>query len=302
MSEEAIQEEQEDSALFDSIANEMEGAEQVLDDPQDEPEETPEEDQEESQEEDPEQAPDEIAAIRAQLAEIQRERDEWRHRYQSDEGRFKAAQRTLQEVHQQRQQAPQERGEKEQSELAKQGVEALKQGRFEEFAAEFPEMAAAIEDYNKAREQQIFSKLDQELTPLKEAYQRQRQQDDAAEFNRAAQELASRHPDWEQYNQHTNPDFRDWLAEQPAEIASLYGKPNARSAARLIDFYKMDKGVAQQAPQQTQSKSQKIVQQRQAKLERSSLPQSRQGGVTDDQSDEAMWNSIAAQVDKQFRR
>lgn len=289
-----------DSALFDSIADEMEGRNAIDDTDETQPEVTEAPEQEAAAE--PE-AQDELTQIKSQLAELQRERDDWRHRYQSDEGRFKAAQRTLQEVHQQRLQPQQQtRDQQEQAEIAKAGVEALKAGKFDEFAGEFPEMAEAIQDFYRVREEQIFSKLQQELTPLKEAYQRQREIDQEAAFNSAAEQLAARHPDWQQYHRDSNADFGRWLNDQPPEIQSLYGRPDARAASRLIDIYKMDRAPAQQPAPQAPTKSDQIARQRKAKLERSALPTTRSGSVTDDDSDSAMWNAMAAKVDRQNRR
>lgn len=294
----------EDDAMFNAIADEMEGR-STQDEP--EPEDDNEDEGSDLADDEPEQeapAPvDELAATRERLVALERERDDWRHRYQSDEGRFKAAQRTLAEHHQQRAQPQhQQRADQVQTEIAKAGVEALKAGKFDEFASDFPEMAAAIEEYNQAREQQIFSKLDAELTPLKQAYEQQRQAEENAAFNRATQDLAARHPDWQQYDTNSNADFANWLEGQPAEIASMYGKPNARTASRLIDFYKLDKGMAQQQAPSQPGRAEQITKQRQAKLDRASLPATRQGATADDESEEAMWNAIAAKADRHLRR
>ena len=291
---EVVGEEQEvDLALWDEVAKEV-GGEFEPSTP--EPQEELAEPEPEAEPEAPDPAPVQDD-MRAQLEQLQRERDDWRHRYQSDQGRFLAAQRALQEAAQaKKQDAPTN------AEIAQAGVEALKAGRFDEFQREFPEMAEAITDFYRVRETQIFSKLEQELAPLKEAYQRQRQYEEQAAFDRAAQDLTSRHPDWQVYDVNSNAEFANWLSAQPAEVQSLYGKPNAAAASRLIDFYKLDKGARPNVPAEP-DRAQKIQQQRQAKLDRNALPPTRKTSVSAEADpDQAMWESIVAKVERQNRR
>ena len=290
-----------DAALWDEVtrevAEETDDQQDALEGAPEQPAEAAEPEQEEAKAEEAAPSPEDL---RAQLEALQRERDEWRHRYQSDQGRFMAAQRALQEAAQTRKQSGgNEPGS--QAEIAQAGVEALKAGRFEEFSQEYPEMAEAISEFYKVREQQILSTLQAELAPLKEAYQRQAQFEEQAAFDRAVQDLTARHPDWQQYDINSNADFRDWLSAQPAEMQSLYGKPNAYAASRLIDFYKADRQIAR-APAPGSDRAEKLQQQRQAKLERQSLPPTRTTSVSADADpDSALWNSIVKQVERQRR-
>lgn len=285
-----------DAALWDEVVSSMNGGSPQPSEPEDqddEPQETDESAPEAEGDQDPEDTGPTIEDLKAEREALLRERDDWRHRYQSDQGRFLAAQRKLAELHNTQKQAPP--SDEQQREQAAAGVQAMKAGRFQEFASEFPEMAEAITDYFNSQKQELLNTFNQEFEPIKQRHMTQIEQDERTAFNEAVSALSSRHPDWEQYNTGTNADFSQWLSAQPAEMQSLYGRPDPHAASRLIDFYKFDKGMAQQAPR-TNERAEKIQQQRQQRLERSTLPATRGGSVTTD-PDDALWESVIRQVE-----
>lgn len=286
----------EDSALWDDVVNSMNG-EPVSAEPdeQDVEDEEPEAQEPEPEQEEEAKGPT-IEELIAEREALQRERDDWRHRYQSDQGRFLAAQRKLADLHNQQRQQESAQEPEGQRQQAAAGVQAMKDGRFAQFAEEFPEMAEAITEYFNSQKTELLSTFNQHIEPVKQWQQVQIEQEEQAAFNRAVNELATRHPDWEQYNRASNAEFDQWLSAQPAEIQSIYGRPDPYAASRLIDFYKSEKGMAQSAPGAS-SRAEKLQAQRQQKLERSTLPTTKGGSVTNTDPDDALWASVLRQVE-----
>lgn len=284
----------EDAALWNEVINTMEGREPDDEDHDDEPQETEDEtatEEPEAEIEEPEQEEGPtLDQLRAERDALQRERDDWRHRYQSDQGRFLAAQRKLADLHN-------NRNSEDQREQAAAGIEAIKAGKFGEFANEFPEMADAITELLNSQKAELLNTFNRELEPVREMRQREIQQQEYNAFQQAVTELSTRHPDWEQYSKETNPDFAQWLSAKSAEVQSLYGRPDPTAAALLIDSYKFDKGLAQQQAPRTNERAEKIQQQRQQKLERSTLPTTRGGSVQSTDTEDALWDSVVRQLE-----
>lgn len=287
-----------DAALWNEVVNSMNGESpqpSEHEEQDDDPQETDEAAPEAEEDQDPEDTGPTLEELKAEREALLRERDDWRHRYQSDQGRFLAAQRKLAELHTSQKQAPP--SDAQQREQAAAGIEAMKAGKFSEFANEFPEMADAITDYFNSQKQELLNTFSQQLEPIKQRHMTQIEQDERTAFNEAVSALSSRHPDWEQYNTGTNADFSEWLSAQPAEMQSLYGRPDPHAASRLIDFYKFDKGMAQQQAPRLNERAEKIQQQRQQKLERSTLPTTRGGSVQSTDTEDALWDSVVRQLE-----
>ena len=106
----------------------------------------------------------------------------------------------------------------------------------EEWSKEYPDVAAVIETIaiKKSREQSqdIETKL-KEIDDLQTSARREK----------AEVELLALHPDFEDIR--TSNDFHDWADEQPKWVQdALYeNETDARSAARAIDLYKVDRGI-----------------------------------------------------------
>ena len=119
----------------------------------------------------------------------------------------------------------------------------------EEWSKEYPDVAAVIETIaiKKSREQsqEIETRL-AEIDNLQNSAKREK----------AEAELLSLHPDFNDIR--SSDDFHDWADEQPKWVQdALYeNETDARSAARAIDLYKVDRGIGE-AEKKTKSKSNK---------------------------------------------
>ena len=117
----------------------------------------------------------------------------------------------------------------------------------EEWSKEYPDVAAVIETIaiKKSREQsqEIETRL-AEIDNLQSSAKREK----------AEVELLALHPDFEDIR--TSEDFHDWADEQPKWVQdALYeNETDARSAARAIDLYKVDRGI-EGAAKKTKPKS-----------------------------------------------
>jgi FMN phosphatase YigB (HAD superfamily) len=119
----------------------------------------------------------------------------------------------------------------------------------EEWSKEYPDVAAVIETIaiKKSREQsqEIETRL-AEIDNLQNTAKREK----------AEVELLALHPDFEDIR--SSDDFHDWADEQPKWVQdALYeNETDARSAARAIDLYKVDRGIGE-AEKKTKPKSNK---------------------------------------------
>jgi DNA repair exonuclease SbcCD ATPase subunit len=144
------------------------------------------------------------------------------------------------------------RHQQKQAEELKQEIEALKtqlsaaaqkemklpksDEDIEEWANEYPDVAAIVETIamKKAREQS---------TALEERVKAIDEMQVSATKEKAEAELMRLHPDFGEIRD--SDDFHDWADEQPKWVQdALYENDNdARSAARAIDLYKVDRGI-----------------------------------------------------------
>jgi len=119
----------------------------------------------------------------------------------------------------------------------------------EEWSREYPDVAAVIETIaikkSKEQSQEIETRL-AEIDDLQNSAKREK----------AEVQLLSLHPDFEDIR--SSDDFHDWADEQPKWVQdALYeNETDARSAARAIDLYKVDRGI-EGAEKKTKSKSNK---------------------------------------------
>ena len=118
----------------------------------------------------------------------------------------------------------------------------------ETWAKEYPDVAAIVESIaiKKAREQSkgIEDKI--------KKYEDLRVE---ASKEKAEAELLSIHPDFEQIRE--TDDFHEWAEKQPKWVQNaLYENDNdAKSAARAIDLYKVDKNITGQKPSKDAAKA-----------------------------------------------
>jgi len=111
----------------------------------------------------------------------------------------------------------------------------------EQWAADYPDVAAIVETIamKKAREQS--SALEDRLKVIDEMQT-------SATKEKAEAELMRLHPDFDDIRD--SDDFHNWAEDQPKWVQdALYDNDNdARSAARAIDLYKADMGIAKSKP------------------------------------------------------
>jgi len=111
----------------------------------------------------------------------------------------------------------------------------------EQWAADYPDVAAIVETIamKKAREQS--SALEERVKVVDEMQY-------TAKKEKAEAELMRLHPDFNDIRD--SDEFHDWAEDQPKWVQdALYDNDNdARSAARAIDLYKADMGIAKSKP------------------------------------------------------
>jgi len=111
----------------------------------------------------------------------------------------------------------------------------------EQWAADYPDVAAIVETIamKKAREQS---------TALEERMKAIDELQSSATKEKAEAELMRLHPDFGDIRD--SDEFHDWAEDQPKWVQdALYDNDNdARSAARAIDLYKADMGIAKTKP------------------------------------------------------
>jgi len=111
----------------------------------------------------------------------------------------------------------------------------------EQWAADYPDVAAIVETIamKKAREQ--AAALEDRMKVIDEMQT-------SATKEKAEAELMRLHPDFDDIRD--NDDFHSWAEDQPKWVQdALYDNDNdARSAARAIDLYKADMGIAKSKP------------------------------------------------------
>ena len=110
------------------------------------------------------------------------------------------------------------------------------------WAKTYPDVAKIVETIaiKKAKEQ--TAALDERFKALDE-------RDKLTAREKAELELSRFHPDFDKIKD--TDDFHDWAAEQPAWVQqALYeNDTDARSAARAIDLYKIDRNISKEKPQ-----------------------------------------------------
>ena len=107
----------------------------------------------------------------------------------------------------------------------------------EQWAADYPDVAAIVETI-------AMKKAAEQSTALEERMKAIDEMQTSATKEKAEAALMQMHPDFDEIRD--SDDFHNWAEEQPKWVQdALYDNDNdARSAARAIDLYKADKGIA----------------------------------------------------------
>lgn len=176
-----------------------------------------------------EQAPDPWAdapePLKAELAKLQKERDEALHKAKSDASRVAALSRKLQQV----QTAPAPAKAPEPTEAQK----AL-DGKIEQLKKDYGDIAEPLIELIESQKKE----LDSVRTTLHGLNEAQQAQVIVAE----TQALEARHPDWREIAQ--SKDFQEWLVIQPPNIQGLAESWDARETSVVLTLFKTEAGVA----------------------------------------------------------
>jgi hypothetical protein len=195
------------------------------------------------------------------IAAARREAEEWRHKYQSDQGRQAALQRKIQE-----QQAELERYRHQSGSRPDPTAPAelgsnpdgsgMSDAEWRALKEDFPEIAAAMEarlsEVSRQYEGRI-AQLEQQVQPIQE---QQRQQFLSSQY--AA--LQERHPDYREVAE--SAEFQQWLSLQPRQVQTMIDSDAAEDASWLLDAYKRANLTAQQQDAESmQARRQRQLQQ-----------------------------------------
>ena len=114
----------------------------------------------------------------------------------------------------------------------------------ESWSQEYPDVAAIIETIAIKKSKEQAQELETRITEIDNLQA-------SANRDRAEIELLSIHPDFDSIR--SSDDFHEWAEEQPKWVQdALYeNETDARSAARAIDLYKIDKGIGKEKKKST---------------------------------------------------
>ena len=114
----------------------------------------------------------------------------------------------------------------------------------ESWSQEYPDVAAIIETIAIKKSKEQAQELETRITEIDNLQA-------SAKRDRAEVELLSIHPDFNSIR--SSDDFHEWAEEQPKWVQdALYeNETDARSAARAIDLYKIDKGIGKEKKKST---------------------------------------------------
>ena len=110
----------------------------------------------------------------------------------------------------------------------------------EAWAREYPDVAGIVETIAAKKAEEMFSKADSRLKKLDEIQ-------DTATRKTAEATIVESHPDFLKLKE--SDEFHDWAEEQPKWVQdAVYENPDdPHSVVRVIDLYKVDKGLTKQA-------------------------------------------------------
>jgi hypothetical protein len=105
------------------------------------------------------------------------------------------------------------------------------------WAKEYPDVAGIVETIASKKARESSAEINKRLTEIETLRE-------SAKKEKAEAELMALHPDFDKIRD--SDEFHDWAEEQPKWVQdALYENPDdARSAARVIDLYKVDNNIA----------------------------------------------------------
>jgi hypothetical protein len=208
-----------------------------------------------------------------ELLRLQQKSQEWEHRYKSNEGRFRAAQKFLEERNKNQKQTRQPTTEEVQKAFT--DSEA-----FKNFSEEYPDIAKMLTAYGQHVQEATRTNLIQELQPTLAKVHKQEQifQQTAAgaALRDNAERLSAAHPDWRDIGK--SQEYWNWVSTQPPAIQQrAVQSTDADELASLLNHYKAERKVAELETNKdalhktTQKRERRLAQSRQP-IPRSSAP------------------------------
>lgn len=263
-------------AAFEAAAEDVE----LEDEATEELEETLEDQEDEVSE------PEEEELDEPTLEELIKERDEYKHKFESNNGRISSMQRQQEELKQQNahlaaQMAKAGSSNTDTSEAQEKMAQDVSGMSWEELQQDMPDVAEAINKRLQSVIDERLESVNQQIQPITQNLQAQQRDAELAA-------LKSRHEDYYEVGQSS--EFREWLGQQPDAVQQLENSDSAADAAYLLDIFKL------QNPTESPDSSQKSRQQ--AQLRRSiAAPSKRMAkrapamGSFDDEFDAAVAHS-----------
>jgi hypothetical protein len=191
---------------------------------------------------------DPLAALtddqRDYLKKIEEERDQWRHRFQSDAGRVGALQRKINELETQLTSSASKSPEQPSQREIEGAIGDDK--KLDEFKEDYPEFADAIQHIVESRLQKereaLEEKFGQQIKPIHERFQKNEQEQYFASQYAA---LEAAHPDWQSVGR--SQEFMEWVKRQPPIIQQAANSDDAHDVSFVLDTFK-----GQRKPARTQ--------------------------------------------------
>lgn len=171
-----------------------------------------------------------------------RERDDYKQKFQSNNGRISAYQRQLDELQQsnahlasQIAKSVDDTGSK--SEAREQIAGEISNQSWDELKEDMPDVAAAIDERLKAMIDDRIKPINEKIQPISQSLQEQRQREAEARFERELAVVKDRHPDFDDVVRSS--EFSEWLGQQPEPVQQLQNSDSAADAAYLLDTFKL---------------------------------------------------------------
>lgn len=163
--------------------------------------------------------------LKAQFDQLQRERDEARHKASSDAKRVSALSRKLNELERSATPAP-----PPQQEQRSEGQKALDE-KISKLREEYPDVAGPLIEALQAQRD--------ELTEVRSRMESVTQDRQAAYIEQEQAALDARHPDWRDIA--ADPSFAEWIESQPEGIQRLATSWDAQETSVALTLYKAER-------------------------------------------------------------
>lgn len=225
--------------------------------------------------------------LEERFAALEKERDDYKHKFQSNAGRIRTYQSQIDELSAKVNQSVANGSTQEQAqeELAQQ----VNNSSWDELKEDFPEIADALESKLGTIDQKIEQLVGQRIGSLEQQIQPLTQKVHAEALQSEFAALEAAHPDYQAIG--ASEEFHNWLETKPDPVKQLISSNHAADAAYLLDTFKRDTGH-----QTEHSSSNKTQRNRERLASNIAVPSSRntRRDVTDDDFGSAFDSAVKA--------